>query len=68
MALPLENLFLSSALRGAPASPRPPSKSLTSEAPTHRGKHQCDKQPEELVHGLRSGTALALSYEWKHAL
>lgn len=39
-----------------------------SKAPTHRGKCQCDKQPEELVHGLRRGTALALGYEWKHTL
>lgn len=59
----------SSALPGAPpANSRPQPRSLTSKAPTHRGKCQCDKQPEELVHGLRRGTALALGYEWKHTL
>ena len=59
----------SSPLLGAPpANSRPQPRSLTSKAPTHRGKCQCDKEPEELVHGLRRGTALALGYEWKHTL
>lgn len=43
-------------------------KSLTSKAATHRGKHQCDKHSEELIHGLRCGTPLTLGYEWKHIL
>jgi hypothetical protein len=43
-------------------------KPLTSKAATHRGKHQCDKHSEELIHGLRRGTPLTLGYEWKHTL
>lgn len=65
MALPPEKPPpLSSALPGAPHNAHPPlpprPRSLTSKAPTHRGKYQCDKQSEELVHGLRRRAALAL--------
>ena len=69
MALPPEScLSLPSALPGAPANPLPQPRSLTSKAPAHRGKRQCDKKAKELVNGLRCGTALALSYEWKHTV
>lgn len=43
-------------------------KPLTCNDRTHRGRCQCDKQPEELVHSLRGGTALAISNEGKHSL
>lgn len=49
-------------------APHPQPRSLTSNTPTHGGKCQCDKQPEELEHGLRRGSPLALGDEWKHAL
>lgn len=58
----------SSAPPGAPASPPPQPRSLTSNTPTHRGNRQRDKQPEELVHGLGRGTTPALGDEWEHAL
>lgn len=61
-------LFPLRACSWASHPPPCPRKPLTSKAAPHRGRHQCDKHPKELINCLRCGAALAGSYEWKYIL
>lgn len=61
-------LFLLGACSWAFHPPPCPRKPLTSKAAPHRGRHQGDKHPKELINGLRGGAALAGGYEWKYIL
>lgn len=61
-------LFLLDACSWAFHPPPCPQKPLTSKAAPHRGRHQCDKHPKELINCLRGGAALASGYEWKYIL